>query len=111
MKKIAIPVTHDLLDPHFGHCKEFHMFEVEDQTIIREYKHPAPPHEPGYLPKWLHQHQVSDVIAGGMGQRAIALFLENNINVFVGAPVNPPASVVKNFLNGNLVLRENYCNH
>lgn len=36
-----------------------------------------PPHEPGVLPKWLHDQGVNLIIAGGMGQRAQGLFNEN----------------------------------
>jgi predicted Fe-Mo cluster-binding NifX family protein len=54
---------------------------------------------------------VTDVIAGGMGQKAINLFHENNINVFVGAPMESPEALVRDFLADKLELTANYCNH
>jgi predicted Fe-Mo cluster-binding NifX family protein len=51
------------------------------------------------------------VIAGGMGQKAIQLFQKNDINVFVGAPVETPETLVRDFLADKLELTANYCNH
>lgn len=111
MKTIAIPVSNNKLDAHFGHCEELYLYEIENEKIINEIRLSAPPHEPGLLPKWLGWHNVTDVIAGGMGQRAIRLFNDNNINVFIGAPSKPPKEIVENLFNGSLELSGNYCNH
>ena len=54
---------------------------------------------------------VNVIIAGGMGQRAIDLFNERGINVFVGAPAISPEEVVKGFLNESLSFSANYCDH
>ena len=50
-----------------------------------------PPHQPGLLPPWLAERGVKVVIAGGMGQRAVALFNQQGIQVHVGAPAAAPA--------------------
>lgn len=111
MKKIAIPVTDKVLSSHFGHCEQFYVYDVENETVIKEILLTPPPHEPGLLPKWLGEQAVTDIIAGGIGQRAIDLFKQNNINVFVGAPQIPPIEIVEKHLAGSLTLRGNYCNH
>jgi predicted Fe-Mo cluster-binding NifX family protein len=111
MKKIAIPVTNNKLSTHFGHCEKFYFYEINDGEIIKETQLIPPPHEPGLLPKWLYRHLVTDVIAGGLGNRAINQFNHFGINVFVGAPVKHPAELVESHLNGNLKLSENYCGH
>jgi len=111
MKKIAIPVSDKILSPHFGHCEEFYVYEVEDNSIINETILVSPPHEPGMLPQWLRGYNATDIIAGGMGQRAINLFQQASINVFVGAPQKEPKKVISEFLDGTLVLTANYCNH
>jgi predicted Fe-Mo cluster-binding NifX family protein len=49
-----------------------------------------PPHELVLLPGWLAEKGVTDVIAGGNGQRAIGLFTQQKINVYVGAPIKSP---------------------
>lgn len=112
MRKIAIPLTNGVLSTHFGHCQQFYLCEVNDENIIIEEKLlTAPPHEPGLLPKWLHEQGATQIIAGGMGQRAISLFEENKIDVSVGAPQKAPKTIIEEFLSGALVLTTNYCDH
>ncbi len=50
--KIAIPMAQGQLCPHFGHCEQFAMLEVNEQTkeiLSIEYVE-APPHQPGFYP-------------------------------------------------------------
>jgi predicted Fe-Mo cluster-binding NifX family protein len=111
-KKIAIPVDQNgILDAHFGHCQFFALTEVEGEKIISEEKVVPPPHEPGLLPKWLAEKGATDIIAGGMGQRAVSLFNQNNVNVFVGAPRLSAKELVEGFLNNTLSFSANYCDH
>ena len=79
--KIAIPVAEGRLAMHFGHCQEFRIIEVDTTTnkILGGSSEVPPPHEPGVLPKWLHEKGVNVIIAGGMGNRAQGLFAENGI--------------------------------
>lgn len=111
MKIIAIPVSDNVLSPHFGHCEEFNIYEVENTNITDETTITAPPHEPGILPQWLSELGVTDIIAGGMGHKAINLFNQFKINVFVGAPQKDAKKIISEFLDGTLVLTSNYCNH
>ncbi len=111
-KKVAIPVDENsLLDGHFGHCHYFSLLTVEDQKIISEEIVTPPPHEPGLLPKWLAQQGVTDVLAGGMGQKAIEIFKYNDVNVFVGAPKLTANELTEGFLNGSISFTANYCDH
>lgn len=111
-KKIAVPVDNNsILDAHFGHCKFFVLMDVEDEKIIAEEKLIPPPHEPGILPKWLAEKGATDIIAGGMGQRAIQLFNQHGVNAFVGAPRLSASELVEGFINGSLAFSGNYCNH
>jgi predicted Fe-Mo cluster-binding NifX family protein len=111
-KKIAVPVDDNgILDAHFGHCRYFALLETSDHTIISEGMEMPPPHEPGVLPKWLADRGVTDVIAGGMGQKAIQIFNYNNVNVFVGAPKLSSGELVKGFLENTIDFQANYCDH
>lgn len=110
-KRIAIPMENGMLCAHFGHCEEFAIVEVENNTITEIRHHTPPEHVPGLYPKWVAEFGVTDVIAGGMGQRAITLFNEQQINAFVGAPIASAESLVNDFIAGNLTLSANYCNH
>ena len=108
---IAIPTSDGLLDAHFGHCRQFTLIEVEDDMMMGVTVIDAPPHQPGLLPPWLAERGVTDVIAGGMGQRAIQLFNQYGINVFVGAPLLSPQELVKGFLENTITFAANYCDH
>lgn len=110
-RKIAIPTSHGKLDGHFGHCQQFTMLDVEDKKIKKISAVDAPPHQPGLLPPWLAERGATDIIAGGMGQRAIDLFNERGVNVFVGAPALTPEEVVNGFLDETLSFSANYCDH
>lgn len=111
--RIAIPVTYGQLSAHFGHCEEFALVEVDPSSKeVRATDHVVPPlHEPGVLPRWLHEQGVDVIIAGGMGQRAQQLFDQNGIKVVVGARCRPVEDTVADYLNGTLEAGENLCDH
>ncbi|MBN2329275.1 MAG: NifB/NifX family molybdenum-iron cluster-binding protein [Candidatus Omnitrophica bacterium] len=110
--KIAIPVADGRLCAHFGHCEEFAVMDVDDsKTIIGQTRHTPPMHEPGVLPRWLHEMGVNVIIAGGMGQRAQAIFAQNDIEVVVGAPTGDPEEIVQNYLQGMIQCGDNLCDH
>ncbi|MCT4601927.1 MAG: NifB/NifX family molybdenum-iron cluster-binding protein [Marinifilum sp.] len=110
-KKIAIPVKQGVLDTHFGHCSHFALIDVEGKEIIAEEVIPAPPHQPGLLPPFLANLGVTDVLAGGMGGRAIDLFNAQNVNVFVGAPALEAKELAIGFLNETIEFNANCCDH
>ena len=111
-KKIAVPVDEKgVLDSHFGHCKYFALLEIKDERIVSEELVTPPPHEPGLLPKWLADKAVTDVLAGGMGHKAIQIFNYNNVNVFVGAPKLSANELAQGFLEKSIEFSANYCDH
>ena len=110
-KKIAIPIENGLLCSHFGHCQQFTIVNVEDSKIVNVEELIPPEHVPGLYPRWVASFGVTDVIAGGMGQQAIVLFNQQNINAFVGAPIKSAVELVMDFIDGKLSLTANYCNH
>ena len=111
--KIAIPVAAGRLCPHFGHCEQFALVDVDEAT--RQVKQTTlltpPPHEPGVLPRWLHEQGANLIVAGGMGQRAQQLFAQNEIKVVVGAAPDTPENLVQAYLSGSLVSGQNLCDH
>lgn len=111
MKKIAIPLKDSVLCGHFCHSDVFNVFTTEDHKIINEEKLVPPPHEPGIIPQWLHQQGVTDVIAGGIGQRAIQILLDNKINVYVGVAAKDSRELVNELLNNTLQAGVNLCDH
>ena len=111
MKKIAIPIAEGRLTNHFGHAAEFAIVHVKDKNIAKKELLEPPPHEPGVLPRWLHELGVDVIIAGGMGQRALGLFGENGIQVVTGAPSLSPEELVQQYLSDALVTGDNVCDH
>jgi len=111
MIKFAIPTAGGKLCAHFGHCDQFALVETEDGKITGQSMHTPPPHEPGVLPRWLHEKGAHIVIAGGMGARAQQIFNENGIRVITGAPTDTPESLVNHYLSEALITGPNVCDH
>ena len=111
--RIAIPMAEGKLAVHFGHCQTFAIIDINAgaKKIIGRQDIPAPPHEPGLLPRWLAEHSVNMVIAGGMGRRAIDLLAQQNIEVILGAQPDVPEKVIMDHLAGTLQTGENPCDH
>ena len=111
--KLAIPLAEGRLAMHFGHCQQFALLDLDEAT--REVRETtildAPPHEPGLLPRWLHDQGAEVIIAGGMGQRAQQIFAANGIRVIYGVASDTPESIAKAFLDGTIVSGDNLCDH
>jgi len=111
--RYAIPVANGQLCQHFGHCEQFALvdFDTEQHKIVKHEQHTPPPHEPGVLPRWLHEQGAHIIIAGGMGMRAQNLFSQNGISVIVGAAETDPQKLVQSHATGALETGENACSH
>lgn len=110
---IAIPLAAGKLAMHFGHCESFALIDTDEdkKTVTGRRDIEAPPHQPGLLPRFLAEQGANMIIAGGMGQRAKALFAEKGIRVVTGAPSDTPENIVSACLSGTLETGENACDH
>lgn len=85
-KIIAFPTSdRETVDGHFGHTKEFALYTVEGTDIKSVKFVTPPPHEPGVLPRFLGETGIDVIVTGGMGQMAVNLFNNQNIDVILGA--------------------------
>ena len=111
--RFAIPLAEGKLAIHFGHCATFALVDVDPATnaILKRDDVAAPPHQPGLLPPWLAERGVTQILAGGMGQRAQELFAAQGIRVTVGAPAETPEKLIGAFLAGSLTVGSNACDH
>ena len=111
--RIAIPTANGRLCMHFGHSEQFAVVEVDAdrQAIVGTTYLTPPAHEPGALPRWLHEQGADVIIAAGMGQRAQGLFAQSGVKVVVGAPAEKPEDVVTAYLAGTLEVGQNICDH
>jgi predicted Fe-Mo cluster-binding NifX family protein len=110
---VAIPLDDGKLCPHFGHCGQFALIQVDEatKTIMGRRDVDAPPHEPGLLPAWLAERGVGLVICGGMGPRAMELFVQKAIKVVIGAADHSPEKLVAAYLAGTMESGNNICHH
>jgi predicted DNA-binding protein (UPF0251 family)/predicted Fe-Mo cluster-binding NifX family protein len=110
-KIIAFPTSdRTTIDGHFGHTKEFALYEVTDKTINQVTYVTPPPHQPGVLPRFLGTQHVDVIITGGMGQMAINLFNQQNIDVILGAK-GAIDSNLEEYLGGLLESVGGSCDH
>ncbi len=111
--RIAVPTANGELVAHFGHCREFTLFDVDPEacTIEGSTCEVPPPHEPGVLPSWLSSRGARVIIAGGMGQQAQQLFRKGGIEVLVGVETASAESIVSAYLKGELKGGSNLCDH
>lgn len=110
---IAIPTVNQEVCMHFGHCAQFALVKADEanKSILGVTYETPPAHEPGVLPRWLHEKGANVIIAGGMGQRAQGLFAQNDIKVIVGATSGTPEEIVEAYFNQTLVAGQNPCDH
>lgn len=109
MRKIAIPLLGDKFSPHFGGANQFGLYTVDGDKIVRQEILPAPKHEHGAFPAWLARHQVNEVIAGGIGKRAINLFVAYNIEVHCGVEEDTPENLLRKLLKESLTTTDEPC--
>ncbi len=102
MMRIALPIENGMLCSHFGHAPQFGLVDVQDGKILGSRLDSPPPHEPGSLPAWLKGQQVTHVLCGGIGARAVELLNQAGIEVIAGVPAGDPSRIVEEFLAGNL---------
>ncbi len=111
--RIAVPVSNGKLAPHFGHCPEYALIDVDEfkKTIVSSAWIPSPGHQPGMLPEFLKEHGAQLVLTGGMGEQALELFRKANIKVILGVPEENPVKLALDYLNGHLARGVNVCDH
>ncbi len=111
--RIAVPVKGDIISSHFGHCDYFSFFSVDTITkqIYSRQDISPPPHEPGVLPVWLKKQGADMVIASAMGMNARVLLEKQGIPVITGAQAFTPEILVELYLEENLEVEENPCDH
>lgn len=83
--RVAVAAMGDTVARHFGHCKDFVIYETEHGNIIQRETVPNPGHKPGFLPDFLADRGVKVVISGGMGEQAAEIFRKRGVKTVTGA--------------------------
>ena len=109
--KCAVPVSGGKVSPHFGHCEQFALIEVDEakKQILKKEMFNSPGYKPGMLSQWLAEKGVSLVIAGGMGSLFQGIFQQNKIGVITGIMESDPEKAVFNYLKGILAIGSSTC--
>ncbi len=108
--KVAVSTDASQVSAHFGRCAEYTLADIDDGKVIKKEVIPNPGHQPGFLPKYLAEKGVKVIICGGMGQRAQALFADQDIQTCVGV-TGPVDAVLEQYAAGTLVPGESTCDH
>jgi predicted Fe-Mo cluster-binding NifX family protein len=89
--KVAIATDGQSVSQHFGHCEGFTIYDCTEESMTnpmvvqkKEFI-PNPGHQPGFLPNFLNERGVKVIVAGGMGEGAVRIFNEKEIEVITGA--------------------------
>lgn len=108
--RIAISTEGRYVSPHFGRCPSFTLVDIENGKTVKRMEIENPGHEPGYIPRFLHQKGVNRIICGGMGARAQGLFEEMGIETIMGVDGGID-EVIEKLEQGLLESGENLCRH
>ena len=106
--RIAISTDGGNVSAHFGRCPSFTIVNIKEGKVLNKEEINNPGHHPGFLPQFLHERGVNCIIAGGMGQNAVHLFGQHNIETVVGisGTIN---EVIDKILKGTLEGGESLC--
>lgn len=99
--KVAVTYENGNVFAHFGHTKQFKIYEIEEGKIISEKVIATNGSGHGMLGNLLIENEVNVLISGGLGAGAKNILEENNIEVYPGVE-GKADEVIKDFIAGNL---------
>ena len=99
--KIAVTYEDGQVFQHFGHCKEFKVYETENQEVISSQVYGTGESGHGALAGFLKEKGVDTLICGGIGGGARVALGEMGIKLYPGVTGNADESV-KALLAGKL---------
>jgi len=106
--KVAISTDGGFVSEHFGRCPVFTLVDIDNGKVTSTTVLENPGHQPGAIPKFLHQKGVNCIIAGGMGMRARGFFDEAGIQAILGV-TGKIDDVIRALLSGTLEGGESLC--
>jgi predicted Fe-Mo cluster-binding NifX family protein/predicted DNA-binding protein (UPF0251 family) len=108
--KVAFPSSNqETIDQHFGRTDFYVVYDVQNgeikKTLIENKDH-----RPGKVPLLLKSHGVNVIICRNMGDKAIALFKHNQIDVILGAEGNIE-NQLNAFMNDEVIITHDPFHH
>ncbi len=115
--RIAIPTEGNgglnaIVSQHFGHAPIYTIFDTETHEVERLPNQSMHRGGTGYPTEHLARAEVNVMVCGGLGQRAIQMFEQFGIEVYIGASPTETAEIaIKNYQSGKLQMAtdENAC--
>jgi predicted Fe-Mo cluster-binding NifX family protein len=89
---------------HFGRCPYYTMATVEEGQVkgVELVSNPHfERHQPGVMPRFIHEQGADVIIAGGMGPMAVDLFTQLGIEAVTGG-IGNVGRVLQAYLNGEI---------
>jgi predicted Fe-Mo cluster-binding NifX family protein len=99
--KVALSTKNNMITEHFGHCDYFVVYDIDQNEIKGSTLIKNPPHQKGYLPKFLKEQGVDVVIAGGIGQMAVNLLNDLGVECYMNVQGDVD-TVIEKYLNHDL---------
>jgi len=99
--KVALSTKNNMITQHFGHCDYFVVYDIEDNEIKGSSLIKNPPHQKGYLPKFLKEQNIDVVIAGGIGKMAVNMLKDQGIECYMNIEGDAD-TVIQKYLNKSL---------
>jgi predicted Fe-Mo cluster-binding NifX family protein len=106
--KVCIPSNDRKVSRNFGKAAEFLILNVEDEKVISAEVIPNPGREKVKVPVFVAALGITHVIAGGIGNPAIAIFKGEGIEVTSGAE-GPIEIVIEKYFSGTLESKKMSC--
>ena len=100
--KVAAAYENGEVFQHFGHTKQFKVYEIEDGKVVSSEIIETNGQGHSALADFLHEQAVSTVICGGIGEGAQAALTEQGIELFAG--VSGQADEAVEISKGSLLL-------
>lgn len=109
--KIAVTYENGNIFPHFGHTKQFKIYEIEDSKIVGTQIVDTEGSGHGALAGMLSALKADVLICGGIGAGAQSTLAEAGIRLYGGVPGSADEAVDQ-LLAGKLVFDQNvHCDH
>jgi predicted Fe-Mo cluster-binding NifX family protein len=108
--RVAIATDGRNVGAHFGRCPSYTVVDIDGTSADNRQTLDNPGHAPGAIPKFLKEHGVEAIIAGGMGRRAQDLFDQMGIEHVVGV-TGSVDDAIERCVDGTLEGGESLCSH
>jgi len=109
--KVAVTYENGEIFQHFGHTRQFKVYDIQDGKIVSEHVRDTNGQGHGALAGFLLSDRVDVLICGGIGGGAQAALAEAGIELYGGVSGNADEAV-RAFLDGNLKYDPDvHCDH